>query len=45
MYGAAGERRSIFVQSDAFVYNLGDPTRRMLDGFTVNRTMYERVNV
>jgi hypothetical protein len=25
MYGATGEKRPIFVESDAFVYNLGDP--------------------
>jgi hypothetical protein len=25
MYGVAGERRSIFVESDDFLYNLGDP--------------------
>jgi hypothetical protein len=26
MYGVAGEKRPIFVESDAFLYNLGDPT-------------------
>ena len=26
MYGVAGENRPIFVESDAFLYNLGDPT-------------------
>ncbi len=26
MYGAAGEKRPIFVESDAFLYNLVDPT-------------------
>ncbi len=25
MYGVAGETRPIFVESDAFLYNLGDP--------------------
>jgi hypothetical protein len=25
MYGVAGEKRPIFVESDAFLYNLGDP--------------------
>jgi hypothetical protein len=28
MYGVAGEKRSIFVESDAFVHNLDDPTIR-----------------
>jgi hypothetical protein len=27
MYGVAGEQRPIFLESDAFVYNLADPTR------------------
>jgi hypothetical protein len=26
MYGVAGEKRPIFVESDAFLYNLGDPS-------------------
>jgi hypothetical protein len=26
MYGLAGEKRPIFSESDAFLYNLGDPT-------------------
>ena len=26
MYGVAGEKRPIFYESDAFLYNLGDPT-------------------
>ncbi len=26
MYGATGEKRPIFSESDAFLYNLGDPT-------------------
>ena len=26
MYGVAGERRPIFVESDTFLYSLGDPT-------------------
>ncbi len=26
MYGVAGEKRPIFVESDAFLYNLFDPT-------------------
>jgi hypothetical protein len=26
MYGVTGEKRPIFVESDAFLYNLGDPT-------------------
>ncbi len=26
MYGVAGEKRPIFSESDAFLYNLGDPT-------------------
>jgi hypothetical protein len=25
MYGVAGKKRPIFVESDAFLYNLGDP--------------------
>jgi hypothetical protein len=25
MYGVAGEKRSIFVESDDFLYTLGDP--------------------
>jgi hypothetical protein len=25
MYGVAGEKRPIFYESDAFLYNLGDP--------------------
>jgi hypothetical protein len=25
MYGAAGEKRPIFLESDAFLYNLDDP--------------------
>jgi hypothetical protein len=25
MYGVAGEKRPIFVESDAFLHNLGDP--------------------
>ncbi len=25
MYGVTGEKRPIFVESDAFLYNLGDP--------------------
>jgi hypothetical protein len=28
MYGAAGEKRPIFLESDAFLYNLDDPTFR-----------------
>jgi hypothetical protein len=26
MYGVAGEKRPIFVESDSFLYNLGDPS-------------------
>jgi hypothetical protein len=26
MYGVAGEKRPIFLESDAFLYNLDDPT-------------------
>ncbi len=26
MYGVAGKKRPIFVESDAFLYNPGDPT-------------------
>jgi hypothetical protein len=26
MYGVAGEKRPIFLESDAFSYNLDDPT-------------------
>ncbi len=26
MYGVTGEKHRIFVESDAFLYNLGDPT-------------------
>ena len=26
MYGVAGQKRPIFVESDDFLYNLGDPT-------------------
>jgi hypothetical protein len=26
MYGVVGEKRPIFVELDAFLYNLGDPT-------------------
>jgi hypothetical protein len=26
MYGVAGEKRPIFLESDAFLYNLNDPT-------------------
>ena len=26
MYGVAGEKRSILVESDAFLYNLGEPS-------------------
>jgi hypothetical protein len=29
MYGVVGETRPIFVESDAFLYNLGDPTFRV----------------
>jgi hypothetical protein len=28
MYGVAAERRPIFVESDAFLYNLGGPIQR-----------------
>jgi hypothetical protein len=27
MYGVAGEKRPIFLESDAFSYNLDDPTK------------------
>jgi hypothetical protein len=29
MYGVAGEKRPIFDELDAFLYNLGDPTIEM----------------
>ncbi len=29
MYGVTGEKRSIFVKSDAFLYNLSDPIQRI----------------
>jgi hypothetical protein len=35
-YGAAGENRPIFVESDAFLYNLGDPWPWDNIGFTQN---------
>jgi hypothetical protein len=37
MYGVAGEKRPIFVESDASLYNLGDPTnsRRAYLNFAV----------
>ncbi len=31
MYGVAVEKRPIFVESDAFLYNLGDPTLGRVD--------------
>jgi hypothetical protein len=32
MYGVAGEKRPIFVESDAFLYNLGDPSYSRVAG-------------
>jgi hypothetical protein len=30
MYDVAGEKRPIFVESDAFLHNLGDPTLKVV---------------
>ncbi len=35
MYGVAGEKRTIFVESDAFLYDLGDPINPF-----IHRTIY-----
>ncbi len=39
MYGVAGEKRPIFLESDAFSYNIDDPNYIHMDPNVLKRSM------
>jgi hypothetical protein len=45
MYGVAGEKRPIFAESNAFLYNIGDPSSNKLHSVFSGVLAYWRIGV